>query len=73
MAASGDKTGVLPWLSMEDANRYARSKEDHPAISVDGKNTQCHVIVEGSYYNLCFQPHPKEGVYITATKYYDVE
>lgn len=73
LASTGQETGVLPWLSMKDAIRYAYTKEQHPVVDKHNTSVQCHVTIGGVYYNLSFQTHPNKGVYLTPFKYFDVD
>ncbi len=65
LVANRQETGVLPFLSLKDAAKYAENKS--PLISVGF--VQCHVIINGGYYNLEFKPHPDKGVYMSAYLY----
>lgn len=72
LISTGHETGVLPWLSIKDAIHYAKSQEGHPVIANNSTMVQCHATIDGAYYNLCFETHPNNGVYLTPTKYFDV-
>jgi hypothetical protein len=72
LVSTGQETGVLPWLSIKEATQYAYTREEHPVIANNGTMVQCHATIDGAYYNLCFQAHPENGVYLSPTKYFDV-
>lgn len=73
LISTGQETGVLPWLSIKDAIHYAHTQEGQPVIANNNTMVQCHATIDGAYYNLCFESHPNNGVYLTPTKYFDVE
>lgn len=62
---NGQETGVLPFLSLEDAANYA---EDKSPLLAPGF-VQCHAIIADGFYNLEFKPHPGKGVYMSAYYY----
>lgn len=73
LVSTGQETGVLPWLSIKDVIKYAYTKEENPVIANNSTMVQCHAVIDGVYYNLSFQAHPNNGVYLTPTKYFDVD
>ena len=62
---NGHQTGALPFLSLKEAEHYAKDKSPLFAPGF----VQCHAIIGAGYYNLEFKPHPKEGVYMSAFYY----
>ena len=62
---NGQETGVLPFLSLDEAADYANDKS--PLCSPGF--VQCHTTIGEGYYNLEFKPHPDQGVYMSAYYY----
>ncbi|MQT39128.1 MULTISPECIES: hypothetical protein [Pseudomonas] len=65
LVSNNQETGVLPFLSLKEAAKYAENKS--PLIAAGF--VQCHVIINGGYYNIEFTPHPNQGVYMSAYLY----
>jgi hypothetical protein len=65
LVSSGQQTGVLPFLSLKEAAKYAENKNPLHAVNF----VQCHAIINGGYYNIEFKPHPNKGVYMSVWKY----
>jgi hypothetical protein len=62
---NNQQTGVLPFLSLKEAEDYAKDKSPLCAPGF----VQCHAIIGAGYYNLEFKPHPSEGVYMSVFYY----
>lgn len=62
---NGHQTGVLPFLTLQEAAEYAKDKS--PLISPGF--VQAHAVIGERLYNLEFKPHPTEGVYMSAFDY----